>query len=236
MELIPAVDVLDGKVVRLVRGRYDEVTVYGTDPVAQAADWIAQGAGLVHVVDLAGARDGTPDRSLWKRLGAAGVRFEVGGGIRRAADAVAAIDAGAERVVVGTAAVWDRPVLDAMLATVGPERVVAAVDVRDGRAAGAGWLDEGKDVAAVIPALAGAGVVRALVTGIRRDGTMEGPDIGLLEEAAALAPHLQLIASGGVGSLADLEALTSRPFEGVIVGRALYDNVFTVAEALVALG
>ncbi len=236
MELIPAVDVLDGAVVRLVHGRYDEVTVYGDDPAAQAAAWMAQGAGLVHVVDLAGARDGTPDRSLWQRLRAAGVRFEIGGGIRNVADATGAVEAGAERVVVGTAAVWDRPVLEEMLAAVGPERLVAAIDVRNGRAAGAGWLDEGRDLATVLPDLAAAGVVRALVTGISRDGTMQGPDVELLEEAAALAPLLRLIASGGVGSLTDLEALAARPFEGVIVGRALYEGVFTVAEALEVLG
>ncbi len=235
MELIPAVDVLDGKVVRLVRGRYDQVTVYGDDPVAQARDWIAQGAALVHVVDLAGARDGHPDRGLWERLGGAGLRFEIGGGVRRASDAAAAVAAGAERVVVGTAAVWDRPTLGKMIAAVGAERLVAAIDVRGGRAAGAGWLDAGRDLGAVLPELAGAGLIRALVTGISRDGTMEGPDVALLEQAASLAPELRLIASGGVGSLADLEALGGMPFEGVIVGRALYEGVFTVTEALAAL-
>ncbi len=236
MQLIPAVDVLDGEVVRLVRGRYDKVTVYGDDPAAQAAAWIAQGAALVHVVDLAGARDGTPDRALWARLGSAGVRFEIGGGIRRAADVVGAVEAGAERVVVGTTAVWEPAVFGEMIAAVGAERLVAAIDVREGRAAGAGWLDEGRELATVLAELAGAGLVRALVTGISRDGTMQGPDVALLERAAALEPGLRLIASGGVGSLADLEALAPKPFEGVIVGRALYEGVFTVAEALAALG
>lgn len=236
MQLIPAIDVLDGKVVRLHRGNFDEVTVYGDDPVAQAQSWLDQGASLVHVVDLAGARDGVPDRSLWQALGAAGVAFQVGGGIRTAELVADAIEAGAARAVVGTAAVWEPETMAAMLAAVGPSRVVAAIDVRGGKAQGAGWLDAGRDVGDVLADLAAAGAVRALVTGIGRDGTMDGPDTDVLHHAGAVAPGLALIASGGVGSLEDLRALRPLGVEGVIVGRALYERRFSVAEALGAVG
>ena len=127
LQIIPAVDVLDGKVVRLMHGDYDRVTVYGEDPVAQALEWMRQGAELVHVVDLEGARSGAPDESLWRRLAEAGVAFQVGGGIRTAEIADRALDAGARRVVLGTAAVWDPDILGRIL---DPARVVAAVDVR----------------------------------------------------------------------------------------------------------
>jgi len=236
MQLIPAIDVLDGRVVRLTRGDFDAVTVYGESPVVQARAWMDQGADLVHVVDLAGARDGRPDAALWQTLGDAGIRFQVGGGLRTPELVAAAVAAGAARAVVGTAAVWEPQTLAAMLSAVGREQIVAAIDVRGGRAQGAGWLDAGRDLGAVLSDLAAAGVSRALVTGIARDGTMDGPDIELLELAAAAAPDIALIASGGVGSLDDLRALRPLEVEGVIVGRALYEGRFTVAEALSVLG
>ncbi|HEY5651250.1 MAG TPA: HisA/HisF-related TIM barrel protein, partial [Acidimicrobiia bacterium] len=172
LEIIPAVDVLDGKVVRLMHGDYERVTVYGDDPVAQSLEWMRQGASLVHVVDLDGARSGDPDPSLWERFAEAGVAFQVGGGIRTAETAERALDSGAGRVVLGTAAVWDPDVLGRIS---DPSRVVAAVDVRAGRATGAGWLDEGRNLEEVLAGLSSAGIGRLLVTGIERDGTMEGP-------------------------------------------------------------
>lgn len=235
MQIIPAVDVLDGSVVRLARGDYDRVTRYAQDPVDTALGFMGDGAALVHVVDLAGARDGTHDVGLWRRLAGAGVSFQIGGGIRDAGAAEAAVDAGAARVVVGTTAVWDAGARDEILATVGPERLVAALDVRDGRATGAGWLDEGRPVAEVASELAEAGVVRALVTGIAGDGMLSGPDLEVLEVVHRAAPSLALIGSGGVSSLNDLRALRSVGAEGAIVGRALYEGRFGVAEAVAAL-
>jgi phosphoribosylformimino-5-aminoimidazole carboxamide ribotide isomerase len=235
-EVIPAVDVLDGRVVRLERGDYDRVTVYGDDPAAQAAAFIAAGAPRVHVVDLAGARDGTYAVDLWWRLADAGVTFQVGGGIRTADTAAAAVDAGAGRVVVGTAAVWEPEVLAAIVAAVGSERVVVAIDVRDGKATGAGWRDEGRDLAAVLADVVAAGVPRVLVTGIVRDGMMTGPDVDLLSRTGELAPELQVIASGGVGSLDHVVDVARRNVEGVIIGRAIYEGVFTVSEAIAAVG
>ncbi len=228
--VIPAVDVLGGRVVRLLRGSYDEVTIYGDDPVARARAWIDAGAPLVHVVDLEGARSGDPDRSLWERLAGAGVPFQVGGGIRTAETARAALAAGAARVVMGTAAVWSPE----LLAAVGsPHRVVAAVDVRNGRATGAGWLDEGREIAAVLDGLAGAGVGRLLVTGIGSDGTMEGPETVLMGGVVADG-RFAVIASGGVGSVDDVAALARMGCEGVIVGRALYEGRIVLADAIAA--
>jgi phosphoribosylformimino-5-aminoimidazole carboxamide ribotide isomerase len=234
-EIIPAVDVLDGRVVRLQKGDYDKVTVYADDPAAQAAAFMTDGAARVHVVDLAGARDGTHARSLWRSLADAGVEFQVGGGIRSAEVATAAVAAGAGRVVVGTAAVWQPEVLADIAAAVGPERVVVAIDVRDGKATGAGWLDEGKELGDVVRHVQDAGVPRVLATGIARDGMMTGPDVELLARTQELAPDLRVIASGGVGTLDHVVDVAGRGVEGVIIGRAIYEGAFTVPEAIAAV-
>lgn len=233
MQVIPAVDVLDGTVVRLRRGDYGEVTRYGGDPAEAVGRWGGEGAGLVHVVDLAAARSGKGDPGLWGRVAAAGVPFQAAGGIRDAAGAEQAAAAGAARVIVGTAAIWDPAVLASIVAAVGGDRVVGAVDVRDGRARGAGWEDEGRPVDEVVEEMAAAGVGRLMVTGISRDGTMAGPDLGLQRRVAGRVP-IPVIASGGVGSLEHIRALVPTGAEAVVVGRALYEGAFTLAEALVA--
>ncbi|MDH3247470.1 MAG: 1-(5-phosphoribosyl)-5-[(5-phosphoribosylamino)methylideneamino] imidazole-4-carboxamide isomerase [Acidimicrobiia bacterium] len=228
LQIIPAVDVLDGKVVRLMHGDYDRVTVYGEDPVSQALEWMRQGAELVHVVDLEGARSGAPDESLWRRLADAGVVFQVGGGIRTSEVADRALEAGAQRVVLGTAAVWDPEILGNIP---DPTRVVAAVDVRGGKATGAGWLDEGKNLADVLEGLSAAGIGRLLVTGIERDGTMEGPSTDVLLSTLRHG-GFSVIASGGVGQLQDLDVIQRLGCEAVIVGRALYERRFEVSDAI----
>lgn len=225
MEIIPAVDVLDGKVVRLLRGDYARVTEYGSDPVEAAGTWMSEGAERVHVVDLDGARSGEPDLSLWRRLGEAGITFQAGGGIRTPDLAREVLDAGAERVVMGTAAVWDPASLSGLGAG-----VVAAVDVKGGRATGAGWQDEGRELADVLNGLAGSGVVRVMVTGIGRDGTLEGADLELTG-AVVDDGRFAVVASGGIGTLSDLEPLAALGCEAVVVGRALYDDRFSLAEA-----
>lgn len=225
MEIIPAVDVLDGKVVRLLRGDYARVTEYGSDPVAAARAWMEQGAGRVHVVDLDGARSGEPDLSLWERMGGSGVTFQAGGGIRSAAWARRVLELGAERIVMGTAAVWEPQSLSGM-----GEAVVAAVDVRGGMATGAGWRDEGRCLPSVLDGLAGVGVTRVMVTGIGRDGSLEGSDLELTRSVVEDG-RFAVIASGGVGTLSDLEPLAALGCEAVVVGRALYDRRFTLTEA-----
>lgn len=228
LSIIPAVDVLNGAVVRLMHGSYDEVTVYSDDPIGICRQWMDQGADLIHVVDLDGARTGDPDQSLWDRLAEAGIEFQIGGGIRSADLAERALAAGASRVVLGTAAVWE-PVLLAQIAEI--DRVVAAVDVRAGRATGAGWLDEGRDLSSVLNELHAVGVGRLLVTGIDKDGTMDGPSLELLERVKQSA-GFSIIASGGVGGLGDLDALAALGLEAVVVGRALYEGRFDVTEAI----
>lgn len=226
LEIIPAVDVLDGKVVRLLRGDYSRVTEYASDPVEAARQWIDEGARRVHVVDLEGARSGTADYGLWERLGQAGIAFQAGGGIRSAEIAGRVLDAGAERVVMGTAAVWSPE----SLAGLGGS-VVASVDVRGGQATGAGWLDEGRPLEEVLDGLAETGIRRLLLTGIGRDGTLEGADLDLTRLVTTQG-RFAVIASGGVGTLADLDPLVELGCEGVVVGRALYDRRFTLRQAM----
>lgn len=236
MQVIPAIDVLDGSVVRLHQGRYDEVTEYGDDAVTFARGYLEAGAQLVHIVDLAAARDGGDhDRSrLCAGLAAAGVPFQIGGGIRDAETAGLVVEFGAERVVVGSAAVSDPDALAAIVNRVGAPRVVGAVDVRDGRARGSGWQDEGIPMEDLLDRIVGLGIEWALVTGIARDGTMAGPDTDLLAKVRGGWPDLKLIASGGVGSLADIEELDADGLDAVVVGRALLEGRFDLAEAVAA--
>lgn len=232
MQLLPAIDVLGGEIVRLHQGDYELVTAYGDDVVGQARAWLEQGVAMIHLVDLDGARHGTPARHLWSRLAAAGIPFQVGGGIRRVEDAVAAREAGATRVMMGTAAVWEPQVLAGAVDRLGPAAVMASIDVASGRARGAGWLDEGRDLPEVVAGCIDAGVERFLVTAVARDGTMKGPDLALIAEIQRLAPGVAIVAAGGIGSLRHLTDLAALGIEGAVAGRALYEGAFTIEEAL----
>jgi phosphoribosylformimino-5-aminoimidazole carboxamide ribotide isomerase len=238
--LYPAIDIRGGQAVRLLQGDYERETAYDADPVDAASRWADEGARFLHVVDLDGAKAGEPRNLQAIRRIAAAVPcpIQVGGGLRDP-DAVAAVlEAGAERVVIGTAALRDPRFLDAALATHG-ERVVVSVDTRGGKVSLSGWT-ETSDVAAAdaVADLGERGVQRFLCTAIEVDGTMEGPAIGELNRIAA-ATSAQVIASGGVGELDHLEQLArecAANVEGAIVGRALYERRFNVAEAISTLG
>jgi phosphoribosylformimino-5-aminoimidazole carboxamide ribotide isomerase len=237
--LYPAIDIRGGQTVRLLRGDYARETVYDTDPVEAASRWAAEGAEFLHVVDLDGAKAGEPrNLEAIRRIAAAvGCPIQVGGGLRDMAAIDAVLEAGAERVVIGTAALRDPELLVSALEAHG-ERVVVSVDARDGKVSLSGWTETSDvDVADAVADLGERGVARFLCTAIEVDGTMEGPALGELGRIAA-ATSAQVIASGGVGSLSHLEALDrdgASNIEGAIVGRALYERRFTVAEAIAAL-
>ena len=237
---IPAIDILGGRAVRLTRGDYGEATVYSDDPVELALRWCGQGAQFLHVVDLDGARDGAPrNADLIQAIAkASSAPIEVGGGVRDLGAVGLLLDSGVERVVIGTAAVTDPEFLEEAIESFGVERFVVALDSRRGKISLSGWLEESETSA---PELAGQltarGVARFLVTAIEVDGTMEGPDLGLLDQVSART-EAPLIASGGIGSLedlADIREIGSETIEGVIVGKALYEGRFSLPEAAASL-
>ena len=235
MILYPAIDIRDGKAVRLIQGDYDQETAYDDDPVVAARRWVDGGARWLHVVDLDGARAGEPVNLEHVRriVAAVSVPVQLGGGLRDSKKVEEAISSGAERIVLGTAAVRDPEMAEAIAAAHG-ERVVVSVDSRSGKVAAEGWT-ESSDLGTteVIAALSDRGVRRFVYTPVEVDGLMEGPDLDSLREAAK-ATDAELIYSGGIGSLDDLRALAELGLDnlgGVIVGRALYEQRFTVAEA-----
>jgi phosphoribosylformimino-5-aminoimidazole carboxamide ribotide isomerase len=235
VELYPAIDLRDGRVVRLTQGDYAAETVYGDDPVAVAVGFADAGASWVHVVDLDAARTGDPvNRSAVARIAAAlagRCRLQMGGGVRTVADVEALAGAGVARVVMGSAAVR-QPALVAAAAAV--MAVAVGLDHRGGELAVHGWTESSgvalTDALGMFPTAAAF-----VITDIARDGMLVGPDVEGLRAAAA-ATDVPVIASGGVASLADVASLGCVPgLAGVITGKALYEGRFTVAEALVAL-
>ncbi|HEX7245699.1 MAG TPA: 1-(5-phosphoribosyl)-5-[(5-phosphoribosylamino)methylideneamino]imidazole-4-carboxamide isomerase [Solirubrobacterales bacterium] len=239
MILYPAIDVRGGQAVRLTQGDYARETAYDADPVDAALRWAREGAEFLHVVDLDGAKAGEPQNldAIERIAGAVDCPIQVGGGLRDAGSVGAILGAGAERVVIGTAALRDPAFLDAALEAHG-ERVVVSVDAREGKVSLSGWTESSDaDVADAVADLSARGVARFLCTAIEVDGTMEGPALDELNRIATRT-KAHVIASGGVGTLADLEGLarvSALNVEGAIVGRALYERKFTVAEAIAAL-
>jgi phosphoribosylformimino-5-aminoimidazole carboxamide ribotide isomerase len=238
--LYPAIDIRDGHAVRLERGEYGRETLYDDDPADAARRWVEQGARFLHVVDLDGARSGSPENLAHVRRIAAevSVPVQLGGGLRDAGAVAEALEAGASRVVLGTATLAQPELVEALAAEHG-EGIVAGVDARSGRVAIEGWEREtAASPGDLIAELAGRGVRRFVYTPVEVDGTMEGPGIDGLRAAAAAAVDAELIYSGGVGSLDHLRALAGLGLgnlAGVIVGRALYEGRFTVAEGQAAL-
>ncbi len=238
--LFPAVDIRDGKAVRLAQGDYGREQIYNDDPLDAALAWVEAGATHLHVVDLDGARDGERRNldHLRRIAESAGVPVQYGGGLRDLTAIEAAIEAGAWRAVIGTAAFRDRALVDAAVAR-HDQRIVVSADAREGRIAAQGWT-EATDLSATeaVGTLSGAGVSTFVYTDIARDGMLVGPDTAGLRAIAASAGAANVIASGGVGDLDhlyELAGLGIGNLEGVIAGKALYERRFTIGEALRAL-
>ena len=239
MILYPAVDIAGGRAVRLVRGDFDAETVYDDDPLEAARAWVDAGARFLHVVDLDGARSGVPAaiEHLRQIVHGTGVPVQYGGGLRTVGAVREALAAGAERVIVGTAALRDLDFLDDIVAAYGP-RVLVSVDVRGQKIATAGWTQL-TDMPATdaIERLHDRGVASFIYTDADRDGVLEGPSLEDVEMIArAVRGHF--LYAGGVGSLEhlrELRGLRQVNLSGVVVGKALYERRFTIAEAKAAL-
>jgi len=240
IELYPAIDLRDGAAVRLVQGDFARSTVFNEDPVAQAQAFAREGATNLHVVDLDGALQGNPMHApIIAQLAATFPgTVQLGGGLRDRPAVETAIATGVDRVVVGTAVIEDEEFLRWATGRLG-DRLVVALDARDGKVATHGWTQVSDRTAVdVATDLVRTGVRHLLYTDIGRDGTLGGPNLEALRKLSSAAPPLTILASGGISSLDDLVALarTEVPnIRGVIVGRALYEGRFTVADAIATL-
>ena len=239
MILYPAIDILDGRVVRLVQGDFAMATEYAADPLAAACAWREAGAQRLHVVDLDGARAGEPVNldAVARVVTEAGLPVQLGGGLRSSASIANALDAGVDRVVLGTAAFADAGLLAGALQEHGA-RVVVSVDVRGGMVSTAGWTQTGSlEAVAAVHELVARGVRSFVYTDVDRDGMLGGPDLDAIVRVTD-AVEGELLYSGGIGSLEDLRALAAlrHPrLAGVIAGKALYEGRFTIAQAEEAL-
>jgi phosphoribosylformimino-5-aminoimidazole carboxamide ribotide isomerase len=237
--LYPAIDIMEGRAVRLRQGDFEDSTVYHDDPLSAAQSWVEAGARFLHVVDLDGARSGEPKsiEHLRRIVSGTGVPVQYGGGLRTLTAVRDALRAGAERAIVGTAAFRDIDFLDDIVRTFGP-RIVVSVDVRGGMISTSGWTQTTQMPAAdAIRRLTDRGVRSFVYTNVDRDGLLEGPD---LDEVARVAEAVRgrFIYSGGIGTADDLRGLAGLRqvnLAGVIVGKALYEGRFTIAEGQQAL-
>jgi len=235
MILFPAIDLYEKKAVRLVKGDYQNMTVYSEDPVSVAMDFAACGASAVHLVDLEGARDGTtPNRDIVAAIAQkSGLFSEIGGGIRDMETVQSYLDAGVDRVILGTAAVCDEPFLIKAVSAFG-EHIAVGADVKDGNIAIRGWL-ETADITldAFMKKMEGLGVHTVICTDISRDGAMRGTNLALYRELSQKY-GIDITASGGVSTLEDIRALRQMELYGAIVGKAYYTGAIDLREALEA--
>lgn len=240
MIIYPAIDLRGGRVVRLTEGRFDQEKSYGDDPLAVARGFASAGATWLHIVDLDGAKNpGKRQTALVEKLARdSGLRVQTGGGIRDESQVATLLAAGVQRVIVGSLAVRQPDLVRGWLKQFGPERIILSPDVRlDGagipRIAAAGWQETtGVALDDLLNGYLPAGLVHILCTDISRDGKLTGPNSALYAQLVKRFPSLKIQASGGVSSLDDLRALQTTGAAGAIVGRALYENKFTLQEAL----
>ena len=239
MEIIPAIDLLNGKCVRLNQGNYNEVTKFNSDPVKQAQIWESQGAKRLHLVDLDGAKTGEPinDLTIKKIKRSINIPIQLGGGIRTIDRAKELLGIGIDRIILGTIAI-ENPELVKVLSQEYPRRVAVGIDAKEGMVATRGWLKQSEisslELAKQLNDLELAAIIS---TDIATDGTLKGPNVQALREITEISIN-PVIASGGIGSIADLISLSdfeNEGIEGIIVGRALYDGSIDLKEALLAL-
>lgn len=243
MKLIPAIDLLDGRCVRLLYGDFERVTNYPALPAKLAQEYAGAGAEWLHVVDLAASRDGAgaDTSALFELLGEAPQKVQTGGGVRSREDISRRLDAGAARVVVGSLSVTDSRGFIGWLEHFGAEKLVAALDIRMDEKGTPwprihGWTDRGdRDMWQLLDELVAGGLQHLLCTDISRDGALSGPNIELYTEVTSRYPSLGLQASGGVSKLDDLQDLKPTQASGVITGKALLEKRFSVAQALEVL-
>ncbi len=238
MILFPAIDLYEGKAVRLTRGDYAQMTVYSNDPTEIGRDFVSQGASYAHLVDLEGARDGTtPNLKTALRIRNENALFcELGGGIRRMETVERCLGEGMDRVILGTAAVTDPSFLEACVTRFG-EQIAVGVDIRDGYVAIRGWKEKTRETfREFCRKMADIGVRTLIVTDISRDGMMNGTNRDLYRELRESFPDLRLTASGGVSTLEDIQALRDMDLYGAILGRAYYTGSVKLSEAIEVAG
>ena len=242
MEIIPAIDLRGGAVVRLLQGNYDRQTTFGDDPVGVARGFEADGAPRIHVVDLDGAREGRRTQAAEVRAVAAavGIPIELGGGLRSSEDIAEVLADGVDRVVLGTAAVEEPSLIEQVLAAHGPERVIVGIDAREGIVSVSGWTESGAIPAPdLLARMAELGVRRFIYTDITRDGTLTSPNfaaVGDMVERAGAAGGARIIASGGIAEIGHLRTLANLGAEGAIIGAAIYLGTLDLAAAVAELG
>lgn len=238
--IIPAIDLIQGKTVRLYQGSYDKTTEYEQTPLQLRDLYAEAGAGILHLVDLTGAKNAA-DRQLellTSLMKNAPLPVQVGGGVRTAADVEQLLAAGASRVVVGSVAIREPETVQSWLRTYGGDKIVLALDVAinakgDKTLPSHGWIEESTiTLEQVLDGFIAAGAKHVLCTDISKDGTLQGPNVALYAELTQKYPQIQWQASGGVGSLADIKALKPTGVAGVILGRALLEGKFTAEEAI----
>ncbi len=238
--IIPAIDLIDGQTVRLYQGSYDKTTQYQQTPFELRDLYAAAGAGVLHLVDLSGAKDAAKRQlPLLKQLMQnAPLPIQVGGGVRTEQDVIDLLEAGASRVVIGSLAIREPALVQQWLRTYGGDKIVLALDVAindkgEKTLPSHGWIEESTiTLEQVLDGFIAAGAKHVLCTDISKDGTLQGPNVALYAELVQKYPQIQWQASGGVGSLADIKALKPTGVAGVILGRALLEGKFTAQEAM----
>jgi len=231
MKIIPAIDLMDGKVVRLYKGDPNQKTVYSTNPVQIAKQWESDGADILHLVDLDATLGLGSNLDIIKKiLETVSIPIEVAGGLRDKS-LVTEVANLSERIVLGTLAFKDTPLLKSLLSELGPKKIVISVDHKDGEIVIHGWQkDTGIKLIPAIKEFLDMGFTEFLLTNVSRDGTLEGPDLEFLEQACNL-PHANIIASGGISNIADIQKVKEKNPFGVILGKALYENRLSIGDA-----